>query len=272
MLLSAMAVADGSCSDNILKSTTLNRQVPWTNARANAGQWYFGIYGNSPEFSGHYLDQGSEKTNFDLNNSLYMDTEKTGYGLHMEYSGSRFAFSVDYGIQDYTGNNRLERQVEINNIIFVPGMDVTSSLKNTAFDINGTIKLLRGAQAWLGVDVGIQAWYMDLVASGVHTFLPIAPAEANKSIVVSIPQIGISGNFQGLQNRLVINGRAHFMALKGASSNRFSADARYFFLHWLGGRVFWEQQNHDEPYDSMHKNIEQKYERKGIGFGVVARW
>jgi hypothetical protein len=235
------------------------------------GFWSFGVYGSGPDLTGRYEDQGNSRTKFDLEADLALETENTGIGLHMDYSGPRFGFSLDYGMQDYAGLNTIDHSLYIGGEQFPEGTRVASSLKNSAFDINGTVKFFRRSSAWIGLDLGIQAWYMDIEANGKHEVY--GTAQANETVVIPIPQAGISASLQMLENRLVLSGRAHFMNYKEASYSRISADVRYYFLPWLGGRVFWEKQSLDVPPDNgIEKDIQLKLDREGMGFGLVARW
>lgn len=241
-------------------------------ARIPSGQWTFGIYGISTSLTGRYADFGNNLTKFDFEADLNLKTKGTGPGIHMDYSGDRFGFSLDYGMQDYAGRNTIDRPIVIGGVHCFEGMSITSSLKNTAYDINGTVKVIRGNNSWLGLDVGIQAWYMDLKVNGEHETFGIIGVEANETFVIPIPQIGISASFQTMQNQLVLSGKMHFMTLKGANFNRISTDVRYYFLPWLAGRLFWDKQSLDAPLDSIDKNIDLKLDRQSLGFGIVARW
>jgi hypothetical protein len=165
-------------------------------------------------------------------------------------------------------------------------MDIASSLKNTTFDVSGTIKILRGTSVWLGVDVGIQAWYLDVQAEGISTTIPFQTQAAfqndkadgmdsekvSEMRTVPIPQIGLSFGFKGLQNRFELGGKAHFLAYNGAKYARFAAEARYYVLSWLGVRVFMENQSFEAPYGSINDDIEAKLDSSLFGFGVALRW
>ena len=243
-------------------------------AQAQAGKWSLGVYSGAPELTGYYRDSGNLKTSFDIQNDFNLEKDKIGLGIHLDYSGARFGFSLDYGYNDYAGQGIINRVIQIGGYTFPTGINVTSALKNTAFDVNWTIKALRMNQAWLGVDVGIQGWYLDVQASGALTDTPYADTlvEANEMYVVPIPQLGVSGGFQGLQDRITLLGKVHFLAYKGAKYTRLVADARYYFLPWLGVRAFVESQSLDAPDSSIIEDIEVELDRNGFGFGVVARW
>ncbi|MDR2697030.1 MAG: hypothetical protein LBB40_00975, partial [Holophagales bacterium] len=82
--------------------------IPLT-AQAPAGQWSFGVYGCTPDLTGNYRDSGSIQTNFDIKKDFNLNNSKTSLGVHMDYSGSRFGFLLDYGIHDFAGQSRISR-------------------------------------------------------------------------------------------------------------------------------------------------------------------
>jgi len=255
--------------------------IPLT-AQVPAGSWSFGVYGCNPQLTGHYRDSsiiqtelGSIKTDFDIKKDFNLKNSKTSLGIHMDYIGSRFGFSLNYGIHDFAGQSQINREIGVGGQTFYSGMDVTSSLKNTAFDLNGTIKVLRGSSIWLGVDIGIQAWYLDVQAEGVSTANPLAEAITDKvteTVTVPIPQIGLSFGFRGLQNSLELGGKAHFLAYNGAKYTRFVAEARYYVLSWLGVRAFMEIQSLEAPNGSINADVEARLDNSLSGFGIALRW
>ncbi|MDR0498766.1 MAG: hypothetical protein LBH03_03390 [Holophagales bacterium] len=243
-------------------------------AQAPFGKWSFGVHGATPDLTGHFSDSGSSPTNFDIKKDFKLKNDKMSLGVHMDYTGSRFGFYLGYVVQDFAGQNRIIKpnKIEIGGQI-LSDVDVKSSLKNTAFDVCGTIKILRGTYgAWLGVDVGIQAWYLDLNAEGSAIDTSVTDKLEPYSITVPIPQLGISCGFQGLQNRLGLRGKLHFLAYNGAKYIRYTADARYYVLPWLGVRAFMENQSFDAPKDSIIADVEAKLDSNLYGFGVAVRW
>jgi len=244
--------------------------IPLT-AQAPAGNWSFGVYGCVPKLSGNYRDSGSTPTAFDIKKDFDLKSSQTGMGIHMDYLGSRFGFSLDYGVHDFKGKTFANREFLIGGQTFHSDMDITSSLKNTTFDLNGTIKILRGSSIWLGVDVGIQAWYMDVQAEGVSIDGELTD-RVSENLPLPIPQIGLSLGFIGLQNNLELRGKAHLLAYKDAKYVRFAADARYYALSWLGLRAFMENQSFDLPDGSIIEDTEAKLDNNRFGFGVALRW
>ena len=262
----------------MLRFVALFLTVPLV-AQAPSGRWTLGAFGVSPGLTGQYRDYGSSYTDFDIEKDFKLGKDGTGIGLHMEYSGPRFGFSVSYGTQDYAGRNEITRSFKVADIEFKAGMDVTSSIKHTVYDANWTIKLLSNRNAWLGVDLGIQGWYLDVEATGMVSVQdPDFPTPAvdfskvDESYIMPIPHIGISGGLNALDNRFVIGAKAHFLIYRAAKYTRFAADARYYFLPWLGIRVFADTQSVDAPESSIINNVDANLDRTGVGFGIVARW
>jgi len=245
-------------------------------------KWSFGLYGSAPEF-GMYFHQleesgapGEYKVFFDTKTDLDLKNNKNGQGVRIDYLGPRFGFQLDVGFHDFAGQNRMTRAITLDDETFDAGMDVTSSIKNTSVDITNTIKILSFEHFWLGIDLGIQAWIMRVGAEGRN----ISVGDETKDGVgpvstilpLPIPQVGLSLGLKGFNNALEFRGRAHLLSYSGASYTLFAADARCYFLPWLGVRAFMENQRFDVPYGSVNEDMEARIDNNRFGFGVAFRW
>jgi hypothetical protein len=240
-------------------------------SQAQDGRWSVGIYTGAPDLKGRMKDwTDPDFRNFDLHNDFDLTSDKIGLGFHMEYLGKKLGFSLDYAVQDYAGLSRIDRTIKIGNVELMVGLDVKSSLENSAFDFTGIYKVWQGDKAWAGFNIGVQGWYLDLNAEGTSGL--VEPVAAFETFVVPIPPIGVSGGYEALQDRLVLSGKAQFLTFKGASCTRYTADARYYIMPSLGIRAFVDAQRLDAPKDSIVSDIELKLDRNIVGFGVVARW
>ena len=254
----------------MIRCAALLLAIPLT-AQAPVGDWVFGVYVGTPTMKGKLKDRINPLIDFDLKNNFSPKGSNTGLGVQIDYSGTRFGFSLDYAVNDYEGQSRINGLVAISGLGYMMDVDVDGSIKNSAFDFVGTYKVWQGSRAWLGANLGIQAWYLDITAEGRSVYHPEA-VKTNKSYVVPIPQIGISAGYEALQSSLILSGKAHFMVYKGASYTRFSSEVRYYPLPWLGIRAFAELQNLDSPEGSINSDLELKLDRNTFGIGVVARW
>jgi hypothetical protein len=242
------------------------------------GGWTFGVYGANPDLKGYYKDSGGNAsptdfvTDFDIKKDFNLKRDKTSMGLHVEYSGFKFGCAINYGVEDYAGSARIEREFEVSGITFTDGMDVDSSLKLTTFDVVGTWKAFNWSSAWVGFDLGVQMWYLDVKADGRHRDGLVPPVTVNETYNAPIPHIGASCGYWAFDDRLALGAKVHFLSYSGATYTRFAADARYYFLPWLGARVFFDTQSMDAPDGSLISNVELKLDHSNFGLGLVARW
>jgi len=248
-------------------------------------KWSFGVYGSTPDL-GMYLrqrqssdslpDLDSLKTDFDSKTDLALKSGKMGMGTRIDYLGPRGGFQLDVGVHEFAGQNKVTRPIVIDNQTFSADADVTSSIKNTTVDLTGTIKILRFEHFWFGIDLGIQAWMMQVsaeaknISSGGITKDDPDPVSAN--LPLPIPQVGLSFGIKGFNNVLEIRGRAHMLGYSGATYTLFAADARCYFLPWLGVRAFMENQQFDAPYGSVSDDLEARIDNNRFGFGIAFRW
>jgi hypothetical protein len=197
--------------------------------------------------------------------------DKTTPGFFLDYQGPRFAFQVSSGSAEYRGDRILNRNVTINGTTYAASTRVQSHVKLASIDGTWTIKLLRVQDAWLGLDLGVQAWTLDMDASDV----PPAPAPATASstkVTAPIPQIGLSGGSKGFDGRVESKAYIHYLGYKGAKYTLLGLDLRVFPVKWLGLRAFYEGGTFDVPKGSVKDDLELNLDRKGGGFGVVVRF
>jgi len=232
-------------------------------------KWSFGLYGSLPDLGGYFIDSGEEPTDLDLKNDFGLKNDKMGLGVRIDYLGPRFGFQLDVGTHSFAGQNRLPKPVKMDGQTFPEGTDITSSLTNTTFDLTGTVKVLRFDHFWLGIDYGLQAWYMQVQAEAKEN-RDIAPV--SYALPLPIPQVGLSLGANALNNMLEFRGRAHFLSYSGATYTLFAADARCYFLPWLGVRAFMEAQRFDAPNSSITDDLEARLDNNRFGFGVALRW
>jgi len=250
--------------------------IPLT-AQTSSGKWSFGLYGCTPDFGMYFHQSGDSSMDFDTKTDLDLKNNKMGQGVRLDYSGRRFGFSLDCGLHDFAGQNRINREIEMDGEMFPAGGDVTSSIKNTTVDLTGTVKILSFDHFWFGVDFGLQAWIMNLnaevkgVSSGGEYLDDIDPV-SKRLPPIPIPQLGLSLGVKALNNRLELRGKAHLLAYSGAKYTLFSADARCYVLSWLGVRAFMENQRFDVPYGSIDDDMEARIDNNRVGFGVALRW
>jgi hypothetical protein len=250
-------------------------------AAGPAPKWTVGLHAATPSLGGHFREAGGGasafKTNFDIERDLGLEADGVGMGLHASYMGSRFGLSLDYMAADFAGARKVTEKLEFAGYTFPVDVDVASSLKTTIVDFNWTIKVWRPGSAWLGVDLGVQYWGLDAEASGTATgqnqpWLPPQQESIAESFAAPIPQVGVSGGFSALGDRLEARARVSFVSYSGASYTRIGVDGRYWPLDWLGLRAFFDSQSLDAPEGSIVADVEAALDRSAIGFGVAFRF
>jgi hypothetical protein len=234
------------------------------------GKWSLELYGYAPSLAGNYDEP--DGTAFDLKGDFGLKSNSMGIGLNVGYMGPRFGISLGFGTEDFAGQNKIDSELKIGGESFVPGTELTSSLKRATFDLNWTIKVFRYHGAYVGVNLGAQAWSLDVKAKGSHASYPEATREASENVAVPIPQVGLAFGYLGLKDRLDLRGRANFLAYSGAKYMHFGAEARYYFLPWLGARASFENHSFDAPKGSIDEDTQAKLDSGLFGFGLALRW
>lgn len=231
-----------------------------------------GVESFSPDLTGHF--QGTldgQPIALDLDSDLGLGRDKTTPGLFLDYQGPRFAFQLSTGSNEYVGDRVLTRNITVNGTTYAASDRVQSRVKLASVEGNWTLKLVRGDAAYLGLDLGVQSWKVDI---DIHD-LPTPPATATRestSVTAPIPQIGLSTGARGFGDRFEAKAYVHYLGYKSAKYTRTGVDVRVFPVRWLGLRAFWDGGTFDVPRGSVKDDLELKLDRKGGGFGVVVRF
>jgi hypothetical protein len=228
--------------------------------------WSLGVQSYGPTLKGHFNGkEDGQPIAVDLDSDLGLGKDKTTPGLFLEYQGPRFAFQLSNGSAEYRGDRVVNRTVMLDGVSYPVGTRVQSHIKLATIDGVWTIKLLPGNDAWLGVDLGVQAWTLDLDARDAFQ-------ESSTRITAPIPQIGLSGGARGFNGAVEAKAYVHYLTYKSAKYNLFGADVRVFPVRWFGLRAFYEAGHFDVPEGSIQDDLEVKLDRKGVGFGAVVRF
>lgn len=228
------------------------------------------VYG--PDLTGHFQGiQDGQPIFLDLDSDLGLGKDKTTAGFFMDYQGPRFGFQVSSGSAEYRGDRLLTRSITLNGTTYSAADRVLSHVKLASVDGTWTIKFFSYPEGWVGFDLGVQAWKIDMDVHDVPP-APLTATYSSTSVSAPIPQFGLSGGTRAFDGRLESKATLHYLAYKGAKYTQFGLDVRVFPVKWLGLRAFYEGGSFDVPKGSVKDDLEFKLDRKGVGFGVVARF
>jgi hypothetical protein len=241
-------------------------------AQGVESHWYLDVHRFTPTMTGHFDGiSNNQPIDVDLQNDLALEKDKTKIGYGAEYQGTRFGLELSRDEQDYAGTNKISRAITINGQTFAASTLVTSSLKATNNTLNWTIRAVTWPHFWAGLDLGARATQLQLDATGVEPFTGVNAA-ADYKITLPIPQVGPSLGIVAFDGRLVAKGMVHVLAYKGANYIHTGVDLRFFPISWLGVRAFFDDEHFRVPDNSIKDNLDILLDRKGTGFGIVARF
>jgi len=234
--------------------------------------WTFGGQSFGPTLTGHFSGkQDGKDIALDLDSDLGLGKDKTTPGLFLDYQGPRFAFQVSNGAAEYRGDRIITRTVTVNGTSYSAGTRVQSHVKLASVDGIWTIKFVRDTDVWLGLDLGVQAWTLDMDATGIVPPATTATT-ASTRVTAPIPQIGLSGGSRGFNGAVEAKAYIHYLGYKQAKYTLFGADLRVFPVKWFGLRAFYEGGSFTVPKGSVNDDLDFKLDRKGVGFGAVVRF
>ncbi|HJV48726.1 MAG TPA: hypothetical protein VJ549_05580 [Geothrix sp.] len=232
--------------------------------------WTFGAQSYGPTLTGHFEGtQDGQPIFLDLDGDLGLSRDKTTPGLFLDYQGPRFAFQISNGSAEYRGDRTITRTVTLNGTSYTAGTRVLSHVKLASVDGVWTIKFVRDTDTWLGLDLGVQSWTLDMDASSADPTLPMA---ASTRVTAPIPQIGLSGGSRGFNGAVESKAYFHYLGYKQAKYTLFGVDLRVFPVNWFGLRAFYEGGSFKVPKGSIKDDLDFQVDRKGVGLGAVVRF
>jgi hypothetical protein len=226
-----------------------------------------GIQSFGPSLDGHM--QGTldgQPMLVDLNGDLGIGKDGTKKGLFFDYQGHSFGFQASTSSTEYAGNQAMTRDVTVNGATYPNGTQVQSRVKLASLEGIWTIKLVSEADSWLGLDLGLQAWTLDLQTAGT------SGGATSVSIKAPIPQVGLSGGSRAYNGAFESKAYIRYMNAKGGKYTLLGTDFRVFLTRWLGLRAFFESSHLKAAKGAVKDDLEIGIDRKGAGFGVVLRF
>lgn len=232
-----------------------------------------GLQSYGPSFTGRLEGvQDGQPISVDLDGDLGLGKDKSKVGFLFDYQGPRFGFLVQSGGTDYKGDKTLTRNITIDGTTYAALTRVQSTLNLKTLEGVWTIRIVPLSIAWVGVDLGVQSWKLDLQGTGTAITPVPGTQTASTSVTAPIPQIGLSAGSKVPGGLFEIKGSYHYLGAKGAKYTRATVDARFYPLPYLGVRAFYDNETFDVPKGSLNDDLMLKLDRKGGGFGVVVRF
>ena len=235
------------------------------------GHWEFGVIRQAPDFSGSYSKVGG--SSYDTDRDLGLGKDTTGIGALIEYEGRRFLLHMATYSQDYIGDKVTSQDVTINNTTYSGGTEVKSQVKLRNYELDWTIKVWRWDMAYLGLDLGFNAWNLNVAAQGVGTAPGFPPQYRSDAATVTVPIPQLGGSFGAhLGKRADFRAYYNWLSRSGATYHRSGADLRFYPMNWLGLRVNYESEGFNVPEGSIDTTTALHINKNGVGFGAIARF
>ncbi len=232
-----------------------------------------GLSSFGPTFTGQMEGvQDGQPIFVDLESDLGLAKDKAKVGFFFDYQGPRFGFMAQTGGTDYAGDKTLNRNITIDGTTYSALTRVTSHLKLKTVEGVWTIRIIPLSVFWVGVDLGLESWKLDMDVTGTALSPTPGTSSASTSVSAPIPQLGLSAGSRVPGGIFEIKGYYHYLGAKGAKYTRGGLDARFYPIPHVGIRAFYETESFDVPKGSIQDDLMLKLDRKGVGFGVVVRF
>lgn len=231
--------------------------------------WTLGFQRVQPSLSANLQGSRDGKvSSVDTDADLGLARDGNPLGALLEYQGEVHGFQLTYDSARYRGDRVLPRSIALDGRAYPAGTPLQTSAKVEVLEGTWTYKFIRNPDAWLGFDLGVQVFRLDLKA------LPLTPVpraqSANPTGVV--PQVGLTGWSSGADGLLESRIYARYFTYRGATSFRYGVDARAYLYPKFGLRAFFEDGRVRVPGGSLEGDLELRADRKITGLGVVVRF
>jgi hypothetical protein len=254
-----------------LSSAAFAQFIGGPQATGARSSFTLGVNRIAPSFSGNFSGvQDGKAQAFDLDADLGLGRDKTQLGFLVDYQSARFGIQLSNSTQEYKGDRGLNRPVQVNGTNFDTATRLQTSAKLAVIEGIWTIRLDVTPIGWFGIDIGAQQWKTDVNALGTPVIG--AALSASSSTSTLLPQLGISGGGWSPTHDLEFKGYLRYLPYRGAKITGYGGEGRYFVTRSVGLRVFYETQKVDIPRGSIKSDLALNLERKGLGFGLVARF
>jgi hypothetical protein len=209
------------------------------------------------------------QTQVDLNSDFGLSKDKTHTGFFVDYQTPGYALQASTGSSEYAGNQVMGQPVALGGVIFPTGTTVQSWMKLTSLNGIWTLKFASDPDTWMGVDLGLQVWTLDLRGTAALSAPPIA---SSISLKAPIPQVGLSGGSRFYNGAMESKAYVRYMNARGGKYTLIGTDLRMFLTSWFGLRVFYENSHLDAPKGAIKDDLDLRIDCKGMGFGGVIRF
>ncbi len=231
--------------------------------------WTFGVHRSQPTLSGGVAGNKDGRASFvDTDSDLGLQRTGSPFGTFLEYQGQAHGFRVGYDAFRFEGERTLSRDIQLDGVSYASGTGVRSRADVKVLEGLYTYKFIHQADAWIGLDLGLQYLKTNLTA----TTLSASPAHQSASPALVVPQVGLSGWSSGADGLLESRVFYRYFTLRGASYTRYGLDARAYFYPRFGLRAFFEASKVKAPAGSTQGDLDFHMDSKVTGLGMVIRF
>jgi hypothetical protein len=231
--------------------------------------WTLGFQRVQPSLSASIEGSRDGKASLvDTEADLGLERDGTPLGALLEYQGEVHGFQLTYDSARYLGERTLPRSISLDGTPYSMGTPLRTNAKIEVLEGTWTYKFVRRPDAWLGFDLGLQVFRLDLKALAL-TSTPSAQSFRPRWVV---PQVGLTGWSSGADGLLESRVYARYVTYRGATSFRYGLDARAYLYPRFGLRAFFEDGRVRVPRGSVEGDLELRADRRIAGLGVVIRF
>jgi hypothetical protein len=231
--------------------------------------WTLGFQRVQPSVSASLQGSRHGKASLvDTDADLGLARDGNPLGVLLEYQGEIHGLQFSYDSARYRGDRALPRDILLDGTSYSAGTPLQTHAKLETLEGLWTYKFVRRPDAWLGFNLGVQVFRMDLRALAA-TATPGTQSIHHTGVV---PQVGLTGWSSGVDGLLESRVYARYVTYRGATSFRYGVDARAYLYPKFGLRAFFEDGRVRVPGGSVEGDLDLRADRRITGLGLVIRF
>lgn len=230
--------------------------------------WVFGVQKIQPSLTASIRGTKDGKaTSVDAEGDLGLKRNGSPLSFLVEYQGQSQSFHFTYESGRVGGDQLLAQPITLDGTAYAAGTRVQTSAKTEVLEGLWTLKLSQQADAWVGLDLGVQVIRADASATAT-------PGLITKTArpTMPVPQIGLTGFSSGADGLLESRAFLRYSRYQGATCFRYGLDARAYLYPSFGILAYFEDSRMRVPPGSLQGDLDIRADRRVTGLGLVIRF
>jgi len=236
------------------------------------------LFSGTASLSGHCTPMDS--TQMDIRGDLGIRSHSSTSGFSADLRQDHYRITASFFRTDFAETHLLPRELKVDRVTYPASTPVHVQMRCTTAELTGTYAFSKGPRGWLGLDLGLQAFDLQLDTSGrgyLQLDTPWVPWISGRSTYHERqglgPEAGLSGEWLGAGGRLRVSGAARMGGWSERRTGLLAFRARYELLPHLGVHLLFQKRTaRDEPSKVPSEELRFNVSNQIMALGAGVHW